>query len=320
MHARIRQSCFLIVFAFLGFGFLTIALAESTTVTSNGIKFPDGTTQTTAASGGDSLWSQSGDNIYYNNGKVSIGTSAPQSKLEVYSEESPTGSTTWPARFTRSYQSSGNKPYTTICLTNIAPNGMSDGYGSSVLFQVQDDGSGPNRMGLVGACRDGSDTSGALVFLTFTSGIQSEKMRISNVGNVGIGTTSPSYPLEMASGAHVTTGGVWTDASSREYKENIRDLSYDEATSALSSLKPSKFNYKVDKDDDYLGFIAEDVPDLVATKDRKSLSSMDIVAVLTKVVQQQQKSISALSKKMTELEKELRSKEAPILAKVQLKK
>ena len=120
-------------------------------------------------------------------------------------------------------------------------------------------------------------------------------------GNVGIGTTIPNYPLEMASGAHVTSGGVWTNASSREYKENIRDLSYEEATSALSSLKPSKFNYKVNKDDDYLGFIAEDVPDLVATKDRKGLSSMDIVAVLTKVVQQQQKENGVLNMKLAEV-------------------
>ncbi|MCK7574508.1 MAG: hypothetical protein MZV65_00275 [Chromatiales bacterium] len=37
-----------------------------------------------------------------------------------------------------------------------------------------------------------------------------------------------------------------------------------------------------------MGFIAEDVPDLVATKDRKGLSPMDIVAVMTKVVQEQQ--------------------------------
>jgi hypothetical protein len=127
-------------------------------------------------------------------------------------------------------------------------------------------------------------------------------------GNVGIGKSSPNYPLEMGSGARVTIGGVWTDASSREYKENIRDLSYKEATSALSLLKPSKFNYKVDKDDDYLGFIAEDVPDLVATKDRKGLSPMDIVAVLTKVVQQQQEKIekqqienAVLNKKLAEV-------------------
>ena len=39
------------------------------------------------------------------------------------------------------------------------------------------------------------------------------------------------------------------------------------------------------------GFIAEDVPDLVATGDRKGLSSMEMTAVLVKVVQKQQKMI-----------------------------
>ncbi len=43
-----------------------------------------------------------------------------------------------------------------------------------------------------------------------------------------------------------------------------------------------------------MGFIAEDVPELVANKDRKGLSPMDIVAVLTKVVQRQQKDIEEL--------------------------
>ena len=147
-----------------------------------------------------------------------------------------------------------------------------------------------------------------------------EAIRIDNSANVGIGTTSPSYPLEMASGAHVTTGGVWTNASSREYKENIRDLSYDEATLALLSLKPSKFNYKVDKDDDYLGFIAEDVPDLVATKDRKGLSPMDIVAVLTKVVQKQQKEYTVLNTKFQQQQKEnavLNTKLAAIMSRLE---
>ena len=35
-----------------------------------------------------------------------------------------------------------------------------------------------------------------------------------------------------------------------------------------------------------MGFIAEEVPDRVATKDRKGLSPMNIVAVSTKVVQE----------------------------------
>jgi hypothetical protein len=66
-----------------------------------------------------------------------------------------------------------------------------------------------------------------------------------------------------------------------------------------------------------VGFIAEDVPELVSTKDRKHMTPMDVVAVLTKVVQDQQKSlreqqeilreqqetISQLKEKIMELEK-----------------
>lgn len=59
----------------------------------------------------------------------------------------------------------------------------------------------------------------------------------------------------------------------------------------LTRLDPVTFKYKAD-DEAHVGFIAEDVPDLVATGDRKGLSAMDIVAVLTKVVQQQQKELS----------------------------
>ena len=43
-----------------------------------------------------------------------------------------------------------------------------------------------------------------------------------------------------------------------------------------------------------MGFIAEDVPDMVATQDRKGINPMDLIAVLTKVVQQQQKEIEEL--------------------------
>ena len=50
-----------------------------------------------------------------------------------------------------------------------------------------------------------------------------------------------------------------------------------------------------------IGFIAEDVPDLVAMKDRKNLSAMDMVAVLTKVLQEQQKMNEEQQKVIAEL-------------------
>ena len=45
-----------------------------------------------------------------------------------------------------------------------------------------------------------------------------------------------------------------------------------------------KFKYKVNSDEQNVGFVAEDVPELVATKDRKGMSPMDVVAVLTSVL------------------------------------
>jgi hypothetical protein len=95
--------------------------------------------------------------------------------------------------------------------------------------------------------------------------------------------------VDFRNGGSITAGGTFVNASSRELKENIEDLAADEAFEALEDLHPVKYNYKADKEEGMVGFIAEDVPDLVSTKDRKGMASMDVVAVLTKVVQEQQK-------------------------------
>jgi hypothetical protein len=121
---------------------------------------------------------------------------------------------------------------------------------------------------------------------TTTTPVGTSRLTIIGNGYVGIGIQDPEYPLEMASGAYVTTGGVWTDASSREYKDNIESLATEEALDTLKELNPVKFAYKKDMTERHVGFIAEEAPELIATKDRKGLSPMDIVAVLTKVVQE----------------------------------
>ncbi len=134
---------------------------------------------------------------------------------------------------------------------------------------------------------------------TLTIGAGSiDRITIDRDGNVGIGAARPVHPLEMSSGAHVTAGGVWTNNSSRDDKENITDLTLEQALAALAQLEPVRFNYKSDTVEVHNGFIAEDVPELVATSDRAGLSTMDIVAVLTRVIQEQQRRIEELEARM----------------------
>ena len=134
---------------------------------------------------------------------------------------------------------------------------------------------------------------------TLTIGAGSiDRITIDRDGNIGFSVDRPAHPLQMVSGAYVSAGGVWTNSSSRARKENIAELSPEEALKALAQLQPVEFNYKNDQKEKYVGFIAEDVPELVASDDRKSISTMDIVAVLTKVVQEQQIKIAELEARL----------------------
>jgi hypothetical protein len=142
---------------------------------------------------------------------------------------------------------------------------------------------------------------------------QEPKVVITTDGNMGVGVKTPLYPLHIANGAYCSKNGKWLDASSIQFKENIRGLTSNEAVDAMEQLRPVRFNYKVDTAEECLGFIAEEVPQLVASKGRKGLSPMNIAAVLTRVLQEQQKmvreqqeTIMQLKAKIAELEKKLK--------------
>jgi hypothetical protein len=156
----------------------------------------------------------------------------------------------------------------------------------------------------------GFNQAGAYYYMS-VYGLGGNRLVFNSSGYLGVGTTTPSYPLQMASGAYCSSGGVWNNASSRKYKTDIKQLTAEKALDVLTQLKPVEFAYKVDKEEKHVGFIAEDAPALVATKDRNGMSSMDVVAVLTKVVQEQQKTIAKLSKEMAELQAEGRLQKTP---------
>jgi hypothetical protein len=180
---------------------------------------------------------------------------------------------------------------------------------------------------MVGQYSGYTSTGGLNVFLGYSAGYSetgSNKLYIDNSstaipliygdfsanylvfdGNVGINytRTAPTHLLDVGTSGAYCNGGAWVDGSSREYKENIQTLTTEKALKAFQGLEPVEYNYKADREEKYLGFIAEDVPELLAMNDRKGLSPMDVVAVLTKVLQEQQKTISDLKERLGKLER-----------------
>ena len=125
-------------------------------------------------------------------------------------------------------------------------------------------------------------------------------------GGVGIGTNSPTNPLHMGSGAHVTAGGVWTNASSRELKTDIVPLENEEYSDILKKLEDLDvvhFKYKSEPDFEHIGMIAEDVPDEIASPDRTGIPTADAIAFLMAAVKAQQSKIEKLETKIEQLTK-----------------
>ena len=98
------------------------------------------------------------------------------------------------------------------------------------------------------------------------------------------------------------TATSFNPSSSRKIKEHIRDLDSHAAAAALRQLTPVEFVYKDDHSrEQRVGFIAEDVPEIVANADRKSVPIMDVVALVTRVVKDQQQTIERQAKTIDEL-------------------
>ncbi len=209
-------------------------------------------------------------------GKVGMGTASPASNLHVF------GTST-----TDVFIGVGEDPLGTTGTQSA----LTIGYGGNSLGQAT---------GFFNVRPDSNAVAPNPSLRFFTANVQ--RMILDFQGFLGLGVASPAFPIDHSSGAHLTVGGVWTNASSRALKQDIRDLGTTEAVETLKNLQPVKYAYKVDPNERHVGFIAEDVPSLVATPDRKSLSPMDIVAVLTKVVQEQQTTIGELKARIDQLE------------------
>ena len=137
---------------------------------------------------------------------------------------------------------------------------------------------------------------GLIVTPSVKFGLDNQQSWFNGGGNFGINNTNPLYPLHMASGARVTAGGVWTNASDIAKKTDISELNY--GLAEVMRLLPKSYKYKAD-DSPSIGFIAQEIetviPEVVSGEDGdKGVAYGLMTAVLVKAVQEQQSEIDEL--------------------------
>lgn len=194
-------------------------------------------------SGGGSVWELNGENVYRPSGNVGIGTSSPDAKLHVEG-------TIEVDQKIRANDSGGLEFATDEGTTRmiIKDNGYI-GIGTTspeakldVVERIQwRRSSGDVVIGYLQG--DGYDTNiraryNSLVFEVDRTADNfrwvrygTELMRLTGYGKVGIGTTSPSYDLEVNGSAGKPGGGTWVDSSDGRLKKNVKNL-----TGALDKL------------------------------------------------------------------------------------
>jgi|GEM_PF-6947608 len=132
-----------------------------------------------------------------------------------------------------------------------------------------------------------------------------ERFRIKEDGNVGIGTTAPTAKLSVNGTANKPGGGSWAVFSDARSKENIEV--YKKGLKELMKLRPVSFNYKAEFEwgtDNYVGLIAQEVekvvPSMVTEKevnaipDFKEVDPSELIYLVINAVQEQQSLIDEL--------------------------
>jgi hypothetical protein len=97
----------------------------------------------------------------------------------------------------------------------------------------------------------------------------------------------------------VTYWGALNRASTRDIKEDILTLDAPDAAALLRGLEPVRYRMIGDESRaEHMGFIAEDVPDAIAGPDHRTINESHIVAVLTRVVKEQQRRLDELAHRL----------------------
>ena len=259
----------------------------------------------TGDGGGTSLWSENGQDIFYNSGNVGIGTSEPKSALHVDGDLSV---------------SSGETRQ--VVMSSNASKGELKVFGSDndVVAELKANGSFSDPQGEFGYMELFGPSGGTNIILGFI-GPQNEQDR----GGIGIyNESNQAWWMSTGAageqdlslfyfngstldrlGAFSRNTGQYSVLSDRSAKENISSLS--NVLTSIKALRPVTYNYLHDEEKRKdIGFIAQEVkeefPQLVSQIDeRLGLNYAGFSVLAIKAIQEQQTIIDNQEKMIEDL-------------------
>ncbi len=228
--------------------------------------------------------------LYYNNGNVGIGTTGPQTKLDI--------------------SLAGNATEATLRTTvannaiNLVGPYVNNNFYPGIVWSTSDNSPTLTKAGIWAKHTNSGSYLNFGTSNAYGTGINNTAMVIDYNGNVGIGTTGPANILTIVqTSATDPIADAWTVYSSKRWKENIAPLN--NSLDKIMQLQGVSFNWKADGKYD-IGLIAEDagkiVPEAVEYEengiDAKSVDYNKIVPLLIESAKEQQKQIKELENKV----------------------
>lgn len=238
------------------------------------------------------IWSKSVNDIYYNSGAVGIGTTAPASKLSVASQA------------TMTYPNSG----VATGSIHLSPTAGTNNDSMAITFGGIGGSNLQANNAQAGIYVQSSDTFGTKMFFgttsVFANGSQT-RMMIDQLGNVGIGTITPSAKLDVLGDVRASGFNASSDI---RLKTN---LSKSQGVKTVQKLSGYRFEWKESGKPEY-GVMAQEVekvmPELVVTDANsgfKSVKYNGLIAPLIEAVKEIYAEMTGQNKKISEQERKI---------------
>ncbi len=125
------------------------------------------------------------------------------------------------------------------------------------------------------------DSTGVLEFSTLNA-IGSTRYSFGGGGNEWLGR----YLITGANGAHLTTGGTWTNGSSRTFKHAFKAIDVSDVLARVVAMPLSRWQYRNSSEGEHLGPMAEDFAAAFGLGgDRQHISTVDADGVALAAIQ-----------------------------------